>query len=72
MSALDVDETVANCSPPKVRTVEEIAFVDINELASIEASTPKPPGNSARAQGHLARIEASTTMRARRSASPTI
>ena len=60
MSALDVDETVAQLLASEgFRTVEEIAFVDINELASIEGFDAETAGEiQARAQGHLARIEA--------------
>jgi N utilization substance protein A len=60
MSALDVDETVAQLLASEgFRTVEEIAYVDINELAAIEGFDAETAGEiQARALGHLARIEA--------------
>jgi N utilization substance protein A len=60
MSALDVDETVAQLLASEgFRTVEEIAYVDERELAGIEGFD----GDTAlelqgRAQNHLAHIEA--------------
>jgi len=59
MSALDVDETVAQLLASEgFRSVEEIAFVDLNELASIEGFDTETAGEiQSRAQGHLARIE---------------
>ena len=60
MNALDVDETVAQLLASEgFRTVEEIAYVDLAELASIEGFDAETAGEiQARAQGHLARIEA--------------
>jgi N utilization substance protein A len=60
MSALDVDETVAQLLASEgFRTVEEIAFVDVNELAAIEGFDEETAGElQARAQGHLDQIEA--------------
>jgi transcription termination/antitermination protein NusA len=59
MDALDVDETVAQLLASEgFRTVEEIAYVDPPELASIEGfDTDTAAEIQARAQGHLARIE---------------
>ena len=59
MEALDVDETVAQLLASEgFRTVEEIAFVDPPELASIEGFDDDTAAEiQARAQGHLARIE---------------
>jgi N utilization substance protein A len=60
MGALDVDETVAQLLASEgFRTVEEIAYVDINELGSIEGFDAETAGEiQARALAHLARIEA--------------
>ncbi len=59
MDALDVDETVAQLLASEgFRTVEEIAYVDLPELASIEGFDADTAAEiQARAQGHLARIE---------------
>src|ERR1700722_19236716 len=59
MDALDVDETVAQLLASEgFRTVEEIAYVDPPELASIEGFDADTAAEiQARAQGHLARIE---------------
>ena len=59
MNALDVDETVAQLLASEgFRTVEEVAYVDLTELASIEGFDNDTAGEiQARAQGHLARIE---------------
>ena len=75
MGALDVDETVAQLLASEgFRTVEEIAFVDIERTRlRSRASTPKPPAKSRRARrGIWPASRPSTTTRARRSASPTI
>ena len=60
MEALDVDETVAQLLASEgFRTVEEIAYVEPRELASIEGFDGDTAAEiQARAQGHLARIEA--------------
>src|SRR5580698_3937221 len=60
MDALDVDETVAQLLASEgFRTVDEIAYVEPRELASIEGfDTDTAAEIQARAQGHLARIEA--------------
>ena len=60
MAALDVDETVAQLLASEgFRTVEEIAYVDTRELAGIEGFDAETAEEiQARAQGHLARIEA--------------
>ena len=60
MDALDVDETVAQLLASEgFRTVEEIAYVEPRELASIEGFDADTAAEiQARAQGHLARIEA--------------
>jgi N utilization substance protein A len=60
MNALDVDETVAQLLASEgFRTVEEIAFVDPQELAMIEGFDEETAGElQARAQGHLDQIEA--------------
>ena len=60
MAALDVDETVAQLLASEgFRTVEEIAYVELRELASIEGFDAETAGEiQARAQGHLAAIEA--------------
>ena len=60
MEALDVDETVAQLLASEgFRTVEEIAYVEPRELASIEGFDADTAAEiQARAQGHLARIEA--------------
>ena len=60
MNALDVDETVAQLLASEgFRTVEEIAFVDVNELAAIEGFDEETASElQARAQGHLDQIEA--------------
>ncbi len=63
MEALDVDETVAQLLASEgFRTVEEIAYVDPRELASIEGFDAETAGEiQARAQGHLAASRPSTT-----------
>src|SRR5690242_13965301 len=60
MEALDVDETVAQLLASEgFRTVEEIAYVEPRELASIEGFDADTAAEiQARAQGHLSRIEA--------------
>src|SRR5574337_392928 len=60
MEALDVDETVAQLLASEgFRSVEEIAYVEPRELASIEGFDDETAAEiQARAQGHLARIEA--------------
>ena len=60
MTALDVDETVAQLLASEgFRSVEEIAYVDIDDLASIEGFDAETAGEiQSRAQGHLAGIEA--------------
>src|SRR5450432_1392906 len=60
MEALDVDETVAQLLASEgFRSVEEIAYVEPRELASIEGFDADTAAEiQARAQGHLARIEA--------------
>ena len=60
MDALDVDETVAQLLASEgFRTVDEIAYVEPRELASIEGFDADTAAEiQARAQGHLARIEA--------------
>src|ERR1700676_1109308 len=60
MEALDVDETVAQLLASEgFRSVEELAFVEPNGLASIEGFDADTATEiQARAQGHLARIEA--------------
>ena len=60
MEALDVDETVAQLLASEgFRTVEEIAYVEPRELATIEGFDAETAAEiQARAQGHLARIEA--------------
>ena len=60
MEALDVDETVAQLLASEgFRTVEEIAYVEPRELASIEGFDDETAAEiQARAQAHLARIEA--------------
>ena len=60
MDALDVDETVAQLLASEgFRTVDEIAYVEPRELASIEGFDDDTAAEiQARAQGHLARIEA--------------
>ena len=59
MDALDVDETVAQLLASEgFRSVEEIAYVDPPELASIEGFDADTAAEiQSRAQGHLARIE---------------
>src|SRR6202020_17462 len=59
MDALDVDETVAQLLASEgFRTVDEIAYVEPRELASIEGFDDDTAAEiQARAQGHLARIE---------------
>src|ERR1700735_4064971 len=59
MDALDVDETVAQLLASEgFRSVEEIAYVEPRELASIEGFDADTANEiQARAQGHLARIE---------------
>jgi N utilization substance protein A len=60
MSALDVDETVAQLLASEgFRTVEEIAYVEPRELASIEGFDAETAAEiQSRAQSHLALIEA--------------
>jgi len=60
MDALDVDETVAQLLASEgFRTVDEIAYVEPRELATIEGFDADTANEiQARAQGHLARIEA--------------
>jgi N utilization substance protein A len=60
MGALDVDETVAQLLASEgFRTVEEIAFVELQELASIEGFDADTAAEiQARASGYLERIEA--------------
>ena len=60
MTALDVDETVAQLLASEgFRSVEEIAYVDIDDLAAIEGFDAETAGEiQSRAQGHLAGIEA--------------
>ena len=60
MNALDVDETVAQLLASEgFRNVEEVAYVEIRELATIEGFDEDTAGElQARALGHLARIEA--------------
>jgi len=59
MESLDVDETVAQLLASEgFRTVDEIAYVEPRELASIEGFDDDTAAEiQARAQGHLARIE---------------
>src|SRR5271166_113584 len=60
MEALDVDETVAQLLASEgFRTVDEIAYVEPRELASIEGFDDETAAEiQSRAQAHLARIEA--------------
>jgi N utilization substance protein A len=60
MNALDVDEVVGQLLASEgFRTVEELAYVDIQELASIEGFDEDTAGEiQARAQDYLGRIEA--------------
>jgi N utilization substance protein A len=60
MEALDVDETVAQLLASEgFRTVEEIAYVEIRELATIEGFDEETAGEiQTRALNHLAAIEA--------------
>src|SRR5215469_335713 len=60
IEALDVDETVAQLLASEgFRTVEEIAYVELQELAGIEGFDDDTAAEiQARAVGHLARIEA--------------
>jgi N utilization substance protein A len=60
MEALDVDETVAQLLASEgFRTVDEIAYVEPRELASIEGFDEDTAAEiQSRAQAHLARIEA--------------
>src|ERR1700751_2128186 len=60
MDALDVDETVAQLLASEgFRTVDEIAYVEPRELATIEGFDADTAAEiQARAQAHLARIEA--------------
>jgi len=60
MEALDVDETVAQLLASEgFRTVEEIAYVEPRELASIEGFDDETAAEiQSRAQAHLARIDA--------------
>ena len=59
MGALDVDETVGQLLAAEgFRNVEEIAYVDIQELSSIQGLDEETGAEiQARAQDHLARIE---------------
>src|SRR5574340_31710 len=59
MEALDVDETVAQLLASEgFRSVEEIAYVEPRELASIEGFDADTAAEiQSRAQGHLARFE---------------
>jgi N utilization substance protein A len=59
MNDLDVDETVAQLLASEgFRSVEEIAYVDLRELASIEGFDAETAEEiQKRAQGHLARVE---------------
>jgi N utilization substance protein A len=59
MNDLDVDETVAQLLASEgFRSVEEIAYVDLRELASIEGFDAETAEEiQTRAQGHLARVE---------------
>ena len=59
MEALDVDETVGQLLAAEgFRTVEEIAYVDIQELSGIQGLDEETGAEiQARAQDHLARIE---------------
>jgi N utilization substance protein A len=60
MGALDVDETVAQLLASEgFRSVEEIAYVELHELATIEGFDEDTAGEiQARAVAHLERIEA--------------
>ncbi len=60
MDALDVDETVAQLLASEgFRTVEEIAYVELRELATIEGFDEETAAEiQTRAQNHLAAIEA--------------
>ena len=60
MNALDVDEVVGQLLASEgFRTVEELAYVDIQELATIEGFDEDTAGEiQARAQDYLGRIEA--------------
>ena len=60
MEALDVDETVAQLLASEgFRSVEEIAYVEPREFATIEGFDAETAAEiQARAQAHLARIEA--------------
>ena len=60
MNALNVDETVGQLLASEgFRTVEEVAYVDLSELASIEGFDEETAGEiQARAQEHLAAVEA--------------
>ena len=60
MEALDVDETVAQLLASEgFRGVEEVAYVEPRELASIEGFDAETAAEiQSRAQAHLARIEA--------------
>src|SRR5579885_147902 len=60
MSALDVDEVVAQLLASEgFRSVEEIAYVEPRELASIEGFDADTATEiQSRAQGHLAKVEA--------------
>jgi N utilization substance protein A len=60
MNALDVDETVAQLLASEgFRSVEEIAYVELDDLASIEGFDSETATEiQARALGHLAGIEA--------------
>ena len=60
MDSLDVDETVAQLLASEgFRTVEEIAYVELRELATIEGFDEETAAEiQARAQNHLAAIEA--------------
>ena len=60
MNALNVDETVGQLLASEgFRTVEEVAYVDLAELASIEGFDEDTAGEiQSRAQEHLAAVEA--------------
>ncbi len=60
MNALNVDETVGQLlSSEGFRNVEEVAYVDLSELASIEGFDEDTAGEiQSRAQEHLAAVEA--------------
>jgi transcription termination/antitermination protein NusA len=67
MQALDVDEVVGQLLASEgFRSIEELAFVDISELASIEGFDEETAQEiHSRAQNHLAQIEAQNDERRR-------